>query len=183
MTGNAEDAADLAQETYLRAFAAIGDFEGRSSVKTWLLRIATTEALQARRRAQTARRHLENKARLDSADESAARDSAATWLDVSAALSALKDDDRLILLLRYDQGMDYREIAAALDCAEGTVASRLNRARAKLREVLGEDYSNREEFGRAEHPRNGNGDPRGASPDLRGALPDARVESNERAKR
>ncbi|RME38752.1 MAG: sigma-70 family RNA polymerase sigma factor, partial [Planctomycetota bacterium] len=53
MTGNADDAFDLAQETYLRAFTEIGKFDGRSNVATWLYRIAVNEALQCLRRRRT----------------------------------------------------------------------------------------------------------------------------------
>lgn len=58
MTGNSDDAFDLAQDTYVRAFAKIADFDGKSSVTTWLYRLAVNEALQCARRARKARTHL-----------------------------------------------------------------------------------------------------------------------------
>ena len=56
--------------------------------------------------------------------------------DYATALSALSDEHRQVLLLRYMQEMDYGEIAVALDISEGTVKSRINRAKARLKELL-----------------------------------------------
>ena len=150
MTGREDRAADLAQETYLRAFAQIQDFDGRAAVATWLYRIAVNEGLQFLRRLQRERQRSSPPARprsglptevatADPVDPLIAR------LDVSAALLALSPDDRAVLLLRYQEGLDYRRMATALDCAAGTVASRLHRARARLGQLLQGGYSDREE--------------------------------------
>jgi RNA polymerase sigma-70 factor (ECF subfamily) len=56
------------------------------------------------------------------------------------ALAELPSDDRALLLLRYQEELDYRDIAEVLECAEGTVASRLNRARERLRGILRRSY-------------------------------------------
>ena len=61
-------------------------------------------------------------------------------MDMEQALSELSADDRTVLLLRYQEGLDYREMAGILECAEGTVASRLNRARDRLRGILRKSY-------------------------------------------
>ena len=150
MTGSEEAAADLAQETYLRAFARIKDFDARSTIATWLYRIAVNEALQHLRRLQRERGRLESV--LPEVASSGAEDRHSAQLDVAAALSALSPDDRAVLLLRYQEGLDYRRMATVLDCAEGTVASRLNRARAKLADLLGEGYAVREEKYVGGHP-------------------------------
>lgn len=138
MTGNADDAADLTQETYIKGLQALDRFDGRSSIASWLYRIAINEALQFRRRNRTARLKLGN---LATARSDATEDSAVdVRLDVTAALMELPPDDQAVLLLKYQEALDYRAIAEVLDCAEGTVASRLNRARDRLREFLRKSY-------------------------------------------
>ncbi len=147
MTGDADAAFDLAQETYVRAFTRIGQFDGKSALATWLYRIAVNEALQHLRRAgRAASRLTDDPARR----EAASPDTVATRLDVQAALARLTAIDRAMLLLRYQDGLDYAAIAEAVGCRPGTVASRLNRARGRLRELLA-DYDP-EESVRPSHP-------------------------------
>lgn len=143
MTRNADDAFDLAQETYLRAFARMAHFDGRSSLATWLYRIAVNEALQFLRRSERVRKNLQAEAVQNRTTDDGERIIAR--LDVEEALTTLSPDDRAILLLRYQEGQDYRQIAQVLQCAEGTVASRLNRARGRLAQLLGSDYASTEE--------------------------------------
>ncbi len=143
MTRNADTALDLAQQTYLRAFTRIGQFDGRSSVATWLYRIAVTEALQFLRR--------EKRIRIDrNTDDSRATAESPSHqsdlkLDLAEALTTLDPTDRSMLLLRYHQGLDYRTIAETVGCPLGTVASRLNRARLHLRNRLKKSYASGEE--------------------------------------
>jgi RNA polymerase sigma-70 factor (ECF subfamily) len=151
MTANPDDAFDLAQETYLKAFTRISQFDGRSSVATWLYRVAVNEALQFLRRAKQKRMKLEEIG-LDDHTGSAI-DQSAVKLDVNEALAALTPDDRSVLLLRYQEGLDYRAIAEVMGCAAGTVASRLNRARGRLRGILRISYASGEEEGDGEHPK------------------------------
>lgn len=151
MTGNADDAFDLAQETYLKAFSQIGRFDGRSALATWLYRIAVNEALQFRRRA--ARERSGREAREIEPVLESGTERTAISLDVADALSTLPADDRAILLLRYQEGLDYRTIEEVLDCASGTVASRLNRARQRLRDILQKSYGPREDEWAADHPK------------------------------
>lgn len=151
MTNREEDAFDLAQETYVRAFAHVGRFDGRSSVQTWLYRIAINEALAFLRRAKAQRKTLSSLS-ADPTRREAATDETDARMDVGAALAALSPADRLLLLLRYEQGLDYRTMAEVVDCAEGTVASRLNRARQRLRELLEPSYGTREETDADTHP-------------------------------
>lgn len=137
-TRNPDDAFDLAQETYIRAFTHIGQFDGRSSIATWLYRIAINEALQFIRRDEA------GQARLQLAASHSVEQSASMRLDlrmdVDSVLAALSPPDRAILLLRYQEGLAYDAIGDILECPQGTVASRLNRARARLRELLDEAY-------------------------------------------
>ncbi len=150
MTGSRDDASDLSQETFLKAFAQIEKFDGRSSVATWLYRIAVNEALQFFRRAKTARSG--NEASTHASGDCPA-DTATIRIDVQAALTEVDALDRAILLLRYQDGLDYREIAEVVGCAEGTVGSRLSRARDRLREILREGYDLREETVAHRHPK------------------------------
>jgi len=140
LTGHEHDAADVTHDVFIRAFAAIDHFDGRSKVGTWLYRITVNEVRQRWRRQQTCHRHLERLAELrareaDGGDESDSIDAEA----VQAALRSLSDDHRTILILRYTQGLSYQEIAEVLELPPGTIASRLNRAREALRERLTAD--------------------------------------------
>lgn len=154
MTRNAHDASDLTQETYLRAFARIGQFDGRCALGTWLYRIAVNEALQLLRRS-TRNVVCRPESPGDSPDPAPHSDRSVVRMDVEEALAALPDDDRAILLLRHHEGLDYAAIAEVMDCPQGTVASRLNRARARLRQFLGPAYGAVEGNGDIRHPRGG----------------------------
>lgn len=144
LSGNPDDAFDLTQETYLKAFASLAGFDGRSSLKTWLIRIAVNEALQLRRRARVLRGKLERIVpRVDDNGEALA--AAAQQFDVNEALNELEPGDRAILLLRYHEGLDYSAISSAAGIPAGTVASRLNRARQRLRDMLNGSYGLEEE--------------------------------------
>ncbi len=150
MTASPDDAFDLAQETYLKAFTRIGQFDGRSSVATWLFRVAVNEALQFRRRAGLSRvqphENIPDDGVVSDIEQSAVR------LDVNEALALLPPHDRAMLALRYQDGLDYRAIAEVVGCAAGTVASRLNRAREGLREILRKSYTVEEERSHDLHP-------------------------------
>ncbi len=145
MTANPDDAFDLAQETYLKAFSRICQFDGRSSVATWLYRVAVNEALQFLRRAGQTREKLQEFAPEHGTEPDV--EQSTIRLDVSDAIATLPPNDRAMLLLRYQDGLDYRAIAEVVGCAAGTVASRLNRARQGLREILRKSYAVREERG------------------------------------
>lgn len=154
MTNNEDDAFDLAQETYLRAFTHLGQFDGRSSLQTWLYRIAVNEALKFLKRAKPERERRRPLPADDAYPESRGAPDAQK-LDVSAALAALSPKDRIMLLLRYEQGLDYFTIAAVVGCATGTVASRLNRSRRRLRVFLEKGCGDREETRARRHPIRG----------------------------
>ena len=138
MTGNPDDAEDLTQETYVKGFRSFEQFDGRSAVASWFYRIAVNEALQFRRRQGTGRLRLQQIAPTQPGE--AEPTDADLRIDLEGALAELPSDERALLLLRYQEEMDYRRISALLDCAEGTVASRLNRAREKLRGILRKNY-------------------------------------------
>lgn len=138
MTGNPDDAEDLTQETYVKGFQRLDQFDGRSAVASWFYRIAVNEAFQFRRRQSRAKSKIKLLAQNGTqGTEGTASD---LRLDLEDALANLPANDQAVLLLRYQEQLDYRTIAEVLDCAEGTVASRLNRARERLRGILRKNY-------------------------------------------
>ncbi|MHC4066035.1 MAG: RNA polymerase sigma factor [Planctomycetota bacterium] len=142
MTRNPDDAFDVTQETFVRAFTRMEQFDGRSSLATWLYRIAVNETLQFLRRRKGRRRGLNL---LSTAEEAPSKqETSDRHLDLESALEQLGEADQAVLLLRYQEGLDYRQIAQALECEAGTVGSRLNRARGRLRALLA-DYEQRQE--------------------------------------
>lgn len=134
MTRNEDDAFDLAQDVYVRAFERISQFDGGSAIGTWIYQIATNEALQYLRRRkareQGLRKHDDTLKRELQVGEPDAR------LDVREAVARLPEADRLLIVLRYFEGLDYAEMAQILAKPAGTIASGLNRARESLRSLL-----------------------------------------------
>ncbi|QDV90801.1 ECF RNA polymerase sigma factor SigW [Phycisphaerae bacterium RAS2] len=153
LCGRREDAEDLAQEAFVRAFQQIHRFEGKSQFYTWVYRIAVNLALTARRRPTIARTasldggrdgHRENRDRdgrgrsIASTDRAPIDAAAANESQelIAAALEKLEADHRAVVVLRDLDGLDYDEIAEILDIPRGTVKSRLHRGRAALRDLL-----------------------------------------------
>ncbi len=138
MTGNADDASDLTQETYVKGLRGLEQFDGRCAITSWLYRIALNQALQFRRRKGVETTKLRALAPQRSVETQ--KPTTELRLDMEDALLELPPDDRTILLLRYQEELDYRGIAEVLECPDGTVASRLNRARDRLRTILRKSY-------------------------------------------
>jgi len=136
------DAEDIVQETLLGAFRGMRKFDARASVKTWLKRILVRQAARAWHRSRASRRAVA----LEAADAEVgptvdARENAATGgvdrrIDVAAVLKTLPHEFREILVLREFEQMSYAEIAQTLGVPQGTVESRLHRARAELKSKL-----------------------------------------------
>jgi len=136
------EAEDLVQETFTRALAAAHQFEAGSNLKAWLLRILRNAYLDSRRRSKTeaAELQVENVDEIGSAvetvDESQAAQIRAVVADeIAQAVRALPEIWRTVVILDLE-GLTESEMASVLGCAEGTVKSRLSRARAVLRERL-----------------------------------------------
>ena len=135
MTGNAHDAEDLVQETFLRAHRAFDRFEPGSNARAWLhtilQRVRTDAFRRSRRRPATVELEGEGPA------VPPAQDALASGHEVLArALQALPDVFRTAVVLRDLQELSYAEIAEALGVPVGTVMSRIHRGRALLRETL-----------------------------------------------
>ena len=141
MLGNRDDADDVGQETFVRFHQALGAFRGDSSVRTYLVRIAMSCALNALR--STRRRELrfvrDDVALEQAVDPDAtiapADDGHAT--QIRTALDALSPDHRAVVVLRLLDERSTRETADILQVPDGTVLSRLSRAVKQLRVTLG----------------------------------------------
>ena len=152
LTRDPDDAEDLVQETYERALRAWDRREPDTNVKAWLFRILRN-AFISRYRQEQRRPALELYDTTEQAPEEAMDEGAGSTQggaepeqlrrlvsgDIEAALQTLSDDARTVILLDLE-GFTESEVAQVLDCAVGTVKSRLNRARAALRVKLA-DYA------------------------------------------
>lgn len=139
LIGNTADAEDLLQETFAGAYRGLDRFEGRASVGTWLTRILVMQVARFRRK----RKRMGSIQAPEFATESeatAAKPSGVSGvdarIDMQAALLQLTEAHREVLVLREFEQMSYEEIADVLGVPQGTVESRLFRARAELRQKL-----------------------------------------------
>ncbi len=129
-----EDAADVSQQVFLRVFQGLKSFAGRSRFMTWLYRVTTNECLQALRRN---RRRPADSLSFDPVDHRQSPVDALPDKDLlEAALARIDPDLRSVFLLREVEDLSYARIAEVLQVAEGTVASRLSRARHQLQITL-----------------------------------------------
>jgi len=135
--GRADLMDDVVQEASIKAFRALPDFAGRSSLSTWLLRIVYTTALNSLRSERNRPVHPADPEVLDTSRDEDPADEIQRRDDVSAALSSLPPDQRAVVWLILQQGYDHATTATILEIPVGTVASRLHHARARLRRALG----------------------------------------------
>ena len=147
MLGNREEAEDAAQEAFLSLYRHGHRFRGEARFSTFVYRVAANAALNRRRSLGRARARTEELKRRHSAGDdlpSSPRDPRDNALGreaqqrVQEALLALPDDLRVAIVLYDIEGQPYRDIAEVLDIPEGTVKSRIHRARNTLRELLAE---------------------------------------------
>ncbi|HTY86423.1 MAG TPA: sigma-70 family RNA polymerase sigma factor [Candidatus Acidoferrum sp.] len=151
MTANHEDANDLAQESFIKAFQALKSFKGGSSFYTWLYRIAVNKTInflkQRKNRIQMSLNDLDFNAEHDPdlvaliSEKTPHRDVNLSELQekLNEALLKLSEPHRLVVVLHDVQGMAHDEIAKVMDCNIGTVRSRLFYARQQLQALLS-DY-------------------------------------------
>ncbi len=152
ITGNHQDADDVAQDTFVRAYRFLGKFDERSNVYTWLYRITVNTALN----------HLRSRKRVDNIAKAGAEEvgveggrperlgalerTPSEWLELNQRyrrvleeICELSPTLRITLVLATVEGKAYREIAELLEVPEGTVAWRVNEARKQLKMRLAED--------------------------------------------
>jgi RNA polymerase sigma-70 factor (ECF subfamily) len=155
MLGNSQDAEDVLQNTFLNALTHLANFEGRSSLSTWLYRIASNEALMLMRRKKPAF-NLEDVQTEDS-DEGLMPEIFVDWSllpedelltgeskqAIDAAISKLPEPLRMVFILRDIEDISIKETAEILNLTETNVKTRLLRARMVLREQLSVYYGER----------------------------------------
>jgi len=146
LTGNHEDASDVAQEAFVKVYTSLPDFRGDSSFKTWLFRIvhnACNDELRKRIRKRVSSLNeiifnddgdLSRQIPDPSDGPEQTLDRIETQRVVQESINALEDEYRIVLVMREIQGLSYNEIADSLGINLGTVKSRLNRARHALKE-------------------------------------------------
>ena len=149
---NPQDAEDILQETFIKAYRHIGNFDGRSSVSTWLYRIATNEALMSIRRKRPETISFDVPSVYDTEpqeplqivdwcclpeDEFLTSEGRARLDD---AANRLPTSLRVVFILRDIEGLSTRETAEVLEISEMAVKTRLSRARLRLREDLSEYF-------------------------------------------
>ena len=147
MTGDREDALDLAQETFFNAWRGLGSFQGNSSFSTWVYRLASNACIdflrKRKRRQQGESPHSLDDEEAPLPEPADPRGSPEEELErrelrraVERGLQALPDHHRQVLVMRELSGMSYQEIGAVLDLDLGTVKSRIARARLALKKFL-----------------------------------------------
>jgi RNA polymerase sigma-70 factor, ECF subfamily len=151
MTSNHEDANDLAQEAFIKAYQALKTFKGGSSFYTWVYRIAVNKTInflkQRKNRTQMSLNDVDFHAEHDPdlvaliSDKTPRREVNLAELQekLNAAMQKLSEPHRLVVTLHDVQGLSHEEIAEIMDCNIGTVRSRLFYARQQLQALLS-DY-------------------------------------------
>jgi RNA polymerase sigma-70 factor (ECF subfamily) len=144
LLGNEQDALDAVQDGYLKAVRHLGDFDGRSGFRTWLLRVVSNAALDLGRRKRRRPTVALDEGLADAIVSSGTDDDAARRLhaedirrSVNHALELLSPPIRATFVLFAEAGLSYKEIAEAQGVPVGTVMSRLHFARQKLQAQLG----------------------------------------------
>jgi RNA polymerase sigma-70 factor (ECF subfamily) len=141
-----EQARDVVQDAFLKAYGSLDRFEGRSSFYTWLYRIAMNLCLDRKRRERGGRRVERDEAQLAEAPADpeslgapapdVALERAELGAELARAIRSLPEDARRTLELREVDGLSYHEIAECLGVPKGTVMSRLHHARRRVRQAL-----------------------------------------------
>ena len=137
--GNAQDAEDLSQEAWVKAYHNLKTFEARASFYTWLRKIVVNHCLNF---LQVRRRHFTFSANdaQPVADDPPPEPNHETRLDMQNAIQMLPDNHKMTVILRYYENLSYEEIAQTMRCSTGTVMSRLHYARKKIKETLTEAH-------------------------------------------
>jgi len=150
MTANHEDANDLVQDTFIKAFKSIESFRGRSSFYTWIYRIAVNRTINFLKRRKNRNQYslddLESSIQTDPdlvemmSHVTPRREAGLTELQekLNEALQKLSESHRAVVTMHDIQGMTHADIAKVLKCSEGTVRSRLFYARQQLQGLLSE---------------------------------------------
>ena len=153
MAANQDDAEDMTQEIMIKIFRSLGSFKGNSKFSTWIYRVAVNTCLDELKKKKN-KKHLsldaeisgdDGEGQLEIKDDSPSPEKLAEQNElrdmVAAAVTLLSDEHRAVIVLRDIRGMSYSEIAEILGCSDGTVKSRISRARAQLKMILEKEYN------------------------------------------
>jgi RNA polymerase sigma-70 factor, ECF subfamily len=148
LSGSYDDANDISVDAFVRVFQAIKMFRGDANFSTWLFRIVTNVYLDRRKRTRN-KQHLSLEEVIDVEESTVTRqvedpgptpgavvEQKERAQLIQSAIVSLPTDQRTMIVLYHTEGFSYEEIASVLELPIGTVKSRLNRARLKLREKL-----------------------------------------------
>jgi RNA polymerase sigma-70 factor, ECF subfamily len=140
MTGNRTVAEDLTQEIFMRAFQRLEHFGGQSSFATWFYRLAVNHSLNYRRKERVNNQDNHSDKVEFFVSQSPQIESIVLQnqlkSEIHSALLELGEEMRMVIILKDIEGLNYDEIAERMNCSQGTVASRLNRARKQLAQKL-----------------------------------------------
>jgi RNA polymerase sigma-70 factor (ECF subfamily) len=162
LTGNAQDAEDILQETFIKAYRHLDGFEERSSLSTWLYRIATNEALMLMRKQMPGQVSMDEPVQneegeqepMDVVDWCCLPEeefmSAEAQAELDRAVARLPASLRAVFLLRDIEGLSTQETGEILSLSETAVKTRLSRARLRLRQELTHYFGERMKEGKRE---------------------------------
>jgi len=138
-SGDAAVAQDIAQDTFLKLFSAVGSFRGDSNFESWLYRMVVNGCFDQKRKTRRLTPLLDGVLDvLRTPDRSVLDEVLRSEMSgyVRSVVDSLPANQRMVVVLRYTQGLSYEEIAGILGCSSGTIASRLNRAHKALERRL-----------------------------------------------
>lgn len=141
--GNEADAYDMAQEAFIKIYKGLKSFRLEASFSSWVYRVSVNTSLDGLRKRKKAPLYLDNHLENGSVFEDKANITPEAYVlsieskeDIQKAINLLSEDHKATIILRDVQGLSYEEIAETLSISIGTVKSRLNRGRARLKEIL-----------------------------------------------
>lgn len=150
MFKNEHDSYDVSQEVFIKVYQSLDKFDFKSSFSTWIHRIAVNaciDEIRKRKRKESKTESIDNT--YDNESHTIQKQYVDKTLtpeenvlkkerinDIKQALDQLKEDHRMIIILRDVKGYSYEEISNSLDCSLGTVKSRIARARSNLKEII-----------------------------------------------
>jgi RNA polymerase sigma-70 factor (ECF subfamily) len=138
-SGERAAALDIAQDVFVKLLSSLKDFRGDAGFESWLYRLVVNRCLDHHRRSRRIRLLMEDVLHLfTSSRETALHNLLRIEIEaqVQRGIAKLAPEQRMVVVLRYTEGLSYEEIAGILGCSQGTIASRLNRAHKILEKRL-----------------------------------------------
>ncbi len=133
---NREDAEELTQDAFVRAYSRLDSFVGRSSFSTWVCRIAYTTAVSWLRKKRIKYLSIEDRQGLSDKEVDEVLDDESRLDELREAIALLRPDEQMLLELYYFESRPIADIAYILDVEQGTIATRLHRIRRKLYSMI-----------------------------------------------